>query len=117
GRKKVLFIVTGLWGLWTASAGFAPNFATLVILYGIGVIGTVASEPIIYGLLGDLFRDEQRGRAFGTVRGLGSLIAMGLGPAIALFANDPDGWRYGMFVMGGLSVLSGFAILAFVQEP
>lgn len=117
GRKKVLFIVTGLWGLWTASAGLAPNFAMLVLLYGIGVVGTVASEPIIYGLLGDLFRDEQRGRAFGTVRGLGSLIAMGLGPAIALFANDPNGWRYGMFVMGGLSVLSGFAILAFVQEP
>ncbi|WP_187351857.1 MFS transporter [Allosaccharopolyspora coralli] len=117
GRKKVLFLVTGLWGLWTASAGLAQNFTMLLVLYGIGVLGTVASEPIIYGLLGDLFRDEQRGRAFGTVRGVGALIAMGLGPAIALFANDPNGWRYGMFVMGGLSVLSGFGILAFVQEP
>lgn len=117
GRKKVLFIVTGLWGLWTASAGLAPNFAMLVILYGIGVVGTVASEPIIYGLLSDLFAEEQRGRAFGAVRGIGSLIGMGLGPAIALFANDPNGWRYGMFVMGGLSVLSGFGILVFVQEP
>ncbi|WP_433872640.1 MFS transporter [Saccharopolyspora sp. CA-218241] len=117
GRKKVLFIVTGLWGLWTASAGLAQNFTMLLVLYGIGVVGTVASEPIIYGLLGDLFDDAERGRAFGTVRGLGSLIGMGLGPAIALFANDPNGWRYGMFVMGGLSVLSGFGILLFVQEP
>ncbi len=117
GRKKVLFIVTGLWGAWTAAAGLAPNFTTLLILYSIGVLGTVASEPITNGLLSDLFDDEQRGRAFGTVRSLGSLIGMGLGPAIALFANDPNGWRYGMFAMGGLSVLSGFAILIFVREP
>ncbi len=117
GRKKVLFIVTGIWGLWTASAGLAQNFTMLLILYGIGAVGTVASEPIIYGLLGDLFNDKQRGRAFGTVRGLGAGIGMVLGPAIALFANDPNGWRYGMFVMGGLSVLSGFLILVFVKEP
>lgn len=117
GRKKVLFIVTGLWGLWTASAGLAPNFTTLLILYGIGVLGTVASEPITNGLLGDLFDDERRGRAYGTVRSLGSLLGMALGPAIALFAKDPDGWRYGMFVMGGLSVLSGVGILLFVEEP
>ncbi|MDQ8705404.1 MFS transporter [Streptomyces sp. LHD-70] len=117
GRKKVLFIVTGLWGLWTASAGLAQSYTMLLILYGIGVVGTVASEPIINGLLGDLFDDKQRGRAFGTVRGLGALIGMGLGPAIALFAKDPDGWRYGMFAMGGLSVLSGFLILLFVKEP
>ncbi|TDE89603.1 MFS transporter [Occultella glacieicola] len=117
GRKKVLFIVTGVWGLWTAAAGLAPNFTWLVILYGIGVIGTVASEPIVNGLLGDLFDDKTRGRAFGTVRGIGSVLGMILGPAIALFANDPNGWRYGMFTMGGLSVLSGILILLFVKEP
>ena len=117
GRKKVLFIVTGLWGLWTASAGLAPNFTTLLVLYSIGVLGTVASEPITNGLLGDLFDDEKRGRAYGTVRSLGSLIGMALGPAIALFAKNPEGWRYGMFAMGGLSVLSGVGILLFVKEP
>ncbi|CAM3709148.1 MFS transporter [Occultella aeris] len=117
GRKKVLFIVTGGWGLWTAAAGLAPNFTWLVILYGIGVIGTVASEPIVNGLLGDMFDDRTRGRAFGTVRSVGSLLGMVLGPAIALFANDPNGWRYGMFTMGGLSVLSGVLILLFVKEP
>jgi MFS family permease len=117
GRKKVLFIVTGVWGLWTAAAGLAPDFTWLVILYGIGVIGTVASEPIVNGLLGDMFDDRTRGRAFGTVRSVGSLLGMVLGPAIALFANDPNGWRYGMFTMGGLSVLSGILILLLVKEP
>lgn len=117
GRKKVLFIVTGVWGLFTVAAGLAQNFTQLLILYGIGVIGTVASEPIINGMLSDMFEDKDRGRAFGTVRSIGSLAGMAIGPAIALYANLPDGWRYALFTMGGMSVLSGVAILIFVKEP
>ena len=36
GRKKLLVWMTGVWGLWTAAAGFAQNFTQLLILYTIG---------------------------------------------------------------------------------
>jgi MFS family permease len=117
GRKKVLFVATGLWGLWTVAAGFAQDSTQLFILYGIGVIGTVASEPIANGLVVDMFGSKERGRAFGVMRTMGMIASVIATPLIGQFANFEDGWRYGMFVMGGISVLSGVLILLLVREP
>ena len=47
GRKRILFLITGVWGIWTVLAGFAQNYQQLLILYTIGVIGTVGAEPIV----------------------------------------------------------------------
>lgn len=121
GRKKILILVTGVWGLWTVASGFAPNFTWLLILYSISVIGTVASEPIINGLLPDLFRQSERGKAYGTIRAVGTFVGMLLGPAVGLFAmgENPDGnaWRYAMWTMGGISIVSGILIAAWVHDP
>lgn len=117
GRKRVLVIVTGVWGIWTAAAGLSQNFTQLLILYGIGVIGTVASEPIANGLLADLFEDEERGRAYGAIRSIGTFAGLVITPGLGQFANIENGWRYGLFVMGGLSIFSGVLILLLVKEP
>lgn len=117
GRKKVLFIVTGVWGLWTIAAGFAPSYELLVALYIISAIGTVASEPILNGLLPDLFRKHERGKAYGLVRGIGGGTGILIGPLIGQFGGNPDGWRYAMWTMGIVSVISGILILLWVHEP
>jgi MFS family permease len=117
GRKRILFVVTGLWGLWTAAAGFAQDFNQLLILYAIGVIGTVAGEPISNGLLADLFDENERGKAYGAIRSIGTAGGLVLTPLIGQLANFENGWRYGMFIMGGISLLSGILILLFVKEP
>lgn len=117
GRKRVLVFVTGGWGLWTATVGLAQNFEQLVLLYAIGVIGIVAGEPIANGLLADLFDQSERGKAFGTLRSLASAGSVVLTPLIGQLANVPNGWRIGMFVMGGLSGVSGLLILFLVHEP
>jgi MFS family permease len=117
GRKRVLFVATGLWGLWTVAAGFAQDSTQLFILYGIGVIGTVASEPITNGLIVDMYPSKERGRAFGTLRMLATIASVVATPLIGQFANVDEGWRYGMFAMGGISIVSGILILLFVHEP
>jgi MFS family permease len=117
GRKRVLFIATGLWGLWTVAAGFAQDATQLFILYTIGVLGTVASEPIANGLVVDMFKSAERGRAFGVLRTM-TVAASVIGtPILGQLANLEDGWRYGMFALGGISVLSGVFILLLVREP
>lgn len=116
GRKKILFIATGLWGLWTVAAGFAQDFTQLLILFSLGVIGTVAAEPIVNGLITDNYESHERGRAFGLLRTMttaGSVLGT---PLIGHLADSPDGWRWGMFLTGGISVLSGVLILVFVRE-
>lgn len=117
GRKRVLVFITGVWGLWTALAGLAQNQTQLFILYTIGVIGTVASEPIANGIIVDLFESEERGKAYGSLRSIVGLVSVVLIPVIGQFANIDDGWRYGMYLMGGLSILSGILIFLFLKEP
>ncbi len=117
GRKAVLFIVTGLWGLWTIAAAFAPNWTTLLIIYGISLIGTVASEPILNGLLGSLYKRSERGKAFGAVRGVSAGLGFVMTPLLGQFGNNPEGWRWAFVTMGILSITSGILILFFVHEP
>ncbi len=120
GRKKILVWMTGLWGIWTAAAGFAQNFTQLLILYTIGVIGTVAAEPIQNGLMVDMFDEEERGKAYGTLRTIGVAASLVLTPLIGQLSKWPtpeNGWRIGMYIMGGLSLLSGLLLQIFLKEP
>ncbi len=120
GRKKILVWMTGFWGLWTAAAGFARNFTELLILYTIGVIGTVAAEPIQNGLMVDMFDEDERGKAYGTLRTIGVAAGLVLTPLIGRLSTWPtpeNGWRIGMYIMGGLSVLSGLLLQVFLKEP
>src|SRR3989449_4449500 len=76
GRKLIL-VVTALWGVWMVAAGFAQSYTQLLLLYGVGVLGTVAGEPISNGLVSDLFKPTERGKVYGTMRsitGAGSIL-------------------------------------------
>lgn len=117
GRKRILFIITGVWGIWTIAAGCAQNFTQLLILYGIGAIGTVAAEPITNSLLADLFKENERGKAFGAIRSMASAGSLVLTPLIGQLSDIQDGWRIGLMTMGGVSLLSGVLILLFLIEP
>lgn len=117
GRKRVLFIVTGLWGVWTIGAAFAQSWTMLLVIYGISLIGTVASEPILNGLLGSLYKRSERGRAFGTVRSVSAGLGIVITPLIGQFGNNPEGWRWAFVTMGAMSLISGVLILIFVHEP
>jgi MFS family permease len=117
GRKRILVWMTGVWGLWTAAAGLAQNYTQLLILYTIGVIGTVAAEPIQNGLMVDMFDEEERGKAYGTLRTIGVAASLILTPLIGQLANVQDGWRIGMYVMGGISLISGILLQIFLKEP
>jgi MFS family permease len=117
GRKLILVLMTGVWGLWTAAAGLAQNFTQLLILYAIGAIGTVAAEPITNGILVDMYEDDERGKAYGLLRSVSVLAGLFVTPLIGQLANVQNGWRIGMFIMGGISILTGLLIAVFVKEP
>ncbi|MBB1501843.1 MFS transporter [Propioniciclava sp. MC1683] len=117
GRKLILFVVTGLWGFWTIGAAFTNSWNMLLLIYGISLVGTVASEPILNGLLGSLYKRSERGKAFGTVRSVSSALGFVMTPLLGQFGGDPDGWRKAFITMGILSLVSGVLILVFVKEP
>lgn len=117
--RKLLLVVTALWGVWMVGAGFAQDFNQLMLLYTIGVLGTVAGEPISNGLVSELFDSTERGKVYGTMRsvtGAGSIL---LTPLLGQLAGMPNnqGWRIGMFIMGGIGVLAGLLTWLFVSDP
>lgn len=118
GRKLIL-VVTALWGGWMVAAGFAQNLTQLMLLYGLGVLGTVAGEPIANGLVSDLFKPNERGKVYGTLRsvtGAGSILITPLLGQLAGLPNN-QGWRIGMYLMGAIGIVGGILTWMLVTEP
>ncbi|MCV2395164.1 MFS transporter [Actinotalea sp. M2MS4P-6] len=117
GRKGVLAVATGFWGLWGIAAGFSQSFVQLVILYTIMAAGTAASHAIVPTVISDSFTDKARGRVVGMLYGFVGLAASVLAPLIGQLANIENGWRYGFFIFGAVNMLFGLLIVLFYQDP
>lgn len=96
GRRTLMLV--GLTGfiLASACAGLAPNAALVVVARLVQGAAAGLLTPQSSGLIQQLFRGEERGRAFGlfgmTVA-LSSALGPVLGGAIIGLAGEEDGWR------------------------
>lgn len=115
-RKKVIIFGTGIWGLWTLAVGFTQNFGQLLTIRAISGIGLGCLMPATFSIMSDTFPPKDRGKALGLMEAtgvLGIIIAtVGLG-----FLATPDLWRWGFFILGAFSILSGLVVYFFVEEP
>ncbi|MBN1582228.1 MAG: MFS transporter [Anaerolineae bacterium] len=122
-RKWVLFIGTGVWGLWTLLCGLVPSFGAMLVIRTISGIGLGCLMPATFSLISDTFAPAQRGRALGVLGGVGALgiivgvLSMGMLASNEVWLLGLEKWRWGFFILGGMSVLSGLLILVLVREP
>jgi len=115
-RKNVIVFGTGIWGLWTLIVGFSQNFGQLLTIRAISGIGLGCLMPATFSLMSDTFPPKQRGRALGIMEGVGVLgIVVGV-LGLGMLATETL-WRWGFFLLGGFSVLSGLVIWFLVDEP
>lgn len=115
-RKKVLFFGTGIWGIWTLLVGLMPSFTGLMIIRIISGLGLGCLMPATFSLLGDHFSQDKRGRALGMISLIG-LLGTVIGVIALGFAATPDLWKWGFIGLGLASIVTGFVILVFVEEP
>lgn len=115
-RKGVILFGTGLWGLWTAAVGFTQNFGQLLTIRAISGIGLGCLMPATFSIMSDTFPPKDRGKALGLMEAIGVLgiiiATIGLG-----FLATPTLWRWGYFLLGGFSVISGLVVWFLVKEP
>jgi MFS family permease len=117
GRKYVLLLAVLGWSVCTAAAGFTKTDRGFLVLYSLGVIGAVASEPIVNSILSDLFPPADRGKAFGVLRALtGCGIAVRV-PIFGWLAGFTDGWRWSFILLGTLQIVGGLLLVFGVKEP
>jgi len=115
-RKKVLFFGTGIWGIWTILVGLMPDFTGLMIIRIISGLGLGCLMPATFSLLGDHFAQAKRGRALGMISLIG-LLGTVIGVIALGFVATVDLWKWGFIGLGIASILTGFIILLFVEEP
>ncbi|MFD7495925.1 MFS transporter [Streptomyces sp. NPDC059832] len=116
-RKGVLIVATGLWGVWGVAAGFAQNFAQLLILTTVLAAGYAAAQPIVTEIVGDLFDTPARGRAIGLLYGAVALTSAVLAALKGQLAGFEDGWRWGLWGIGVFNVLFSLAVWRWLRDP
>ncbi|GAB2865350.1 MFS transporter [Nocardioides pacificus] len=117
GRRRMMVI--GLTGfvLSSAAVGFAPDTATVIVARLAQGASAGLLTPQNSGLIQQLFRGEERGRAFGMFGfTVATASAMGpiLGGAIIALAGAEDGWRWLFWVNIPIGLVALVAIVRLV---
>ncbi|WP_290062324.1 MFS transporter [Amycolatopsis solani] len=109
GRRTMFLGALAAFVLTSALAGAAPNETTLVIARLAQGVAAGMLTPQNTGLIQDLFRGAERGRAFGmfgAVVGISTAVGPILGGAIIAIFGAQDGWRWVFYVNVPIGVLA-----------
>jgi len=101
GRRLMFQIGVTAFTLTSAVAGLAPNAALLVVARVAQGLAGGLINPQVSGLVQQLFRGDDRGRAFGylgTTVGLGTALGPLAGGVLLGLGGPDDGWRLVFFV-------------------
>ncbi|MDN4160762.1 MFS transporter [Nocardioides abyssi] len=120
GRRRLMLI--GLTGfiLSSAAVGFAPNIETVVAARLAQGATAGLLTPQNSGLIQQLFRGPERGRAFGAFGftvSLSSALGPVLGGAIIALAGEEEGWRWLFLVNVPIGLAALVAIAVIVPGP
>ncbi|EMD32337.1 hypothetical protein CERSUDRAFT_161702 [Gelatoporia subvermispora B] len=104
GRSRVLQLAN-LWYLaWNIGCGFAQNTGQLIAFRFLAGLGGSAPLSIGGGVLGDLWRPEERGQAI-ALYSLAPLLGPVIGPAAASWVAQRSTWRWCFWSTG---IVDGF---------
>jgi EmrB/QacA subfamily drug resistance transporter len=101
GRRRMFLIALTAFVATSALAGAAPTLTFLVIARLLQGLAGGLLTPQNAGLIQDLFRDAERGRAFGMLGatiGISTAVGPVAGGLILEAFGDPDGWRWVFYV-------------------
>ena len=117
GRRRMMLI--GLCGfvLSSAAVGFAPNVALVIVARLAQGASAGLLTPQSSGLIQQLFRGQERARAFGMYAftvSVSSASGPVLGGLILTLAGEDQGWRWLFWVNVPIGVVAVAAVLALV---
>jgi MFS transporter, DHA2 family, multidrug resistance protein len=91
GRKKVLLVSLGLFGISSAACAYATSSGELIAFRALLGFGAAAITPMSLSILPVLFRPEERAKAIAVIMGA-TFIAFPLGPLLGGWLLDNFWW-------------------------
>ncbi|UCN16537.1 MFS transporter [Cellulomonas iranensis] len=120
GRRDVLIAGIGVFALGSLLAGTAQDGTWLVVARLVQGVGGGIVNPQVSGLIQQLFRGAERGRAFGrlgTTIGISTAVGPLLGGVILAVAGPEQGWRWVFLVNLPVAVLAVVLALRYLDPP
>ncbi|MDQ1636601.1 MAG: hypothetical protein QOJ32_3410 [Frankiaceae bacterium] len=123
GRRNAFLFGLALFTVSSAVAGLAQDPTWLVAARLAQGIGGGFITPQTAGLIQQLFRTEERGRAFGllgTTIGLSTAAGPLAGGVLIKLFGAAEGWRGVFFVnvpIGLVAIVLGFRLIPYVRRP
>ncbi|ROV92152.1 hypothetical protein VSDG_07557 [Cytospora chrysosperma] len=111
GSMTVSIYVLG----YVIGCALAPNVSSLIVFRFFSGVGGAGCLTLGGGVIGDLFRPEQRGFAMGMWT-IGPLFGPTIGPLIGGFIAETIGWRWDFWIVLIVAVLISVMIEIFNQE-
>jgi len=117
GRKRTLVLNNVVGAVLGILAGTSQDFVQLLV-WNTLLAGTVAcAQPITNAVIADSFTDRSRSSATGLYYGVLTAVSSFIGPVLALFTGSRDGWRWGMWSIGAICLLSSLLIALLYHDP
>lgn len=116
-RRSVVAGATGVSACAAFAGGFAAGFPTLLLANVLMAAFAAGVAPIAQAVIADSFDDEHRSRAVGYFYGTSVALTSALGPLAALVTRSPEGWRYGLWAAGAVSLATALAFVAVFRDP
>ncbi|KAF9472907.1 MFS polyamine transporter [Pholiota conissans] len=115
GRSRVLQISNLFYLAWNLGCGFAQNSKQLIAFRFLAGLGGSAPLSVGGGVLGDVWRPEERGRAI-AIYSLAPLLGPVIGPVCGGWIAERSTWRWVFWATSIVDVIVQLSGLFFLKE-
>ncbi|KAF2475051.1 MFS multidrug transporter [Lindgomyces ingoldianus] len=119
GRKPILLAGSTIFIIWNTGCGAARTLDQMLAFRLLSGFGVCVGDAIAGGVLGDLWRAEERGKAFALFMAA-PLLGPALGPICGAFISEGMDWRWVFWITSiasGAVILVAFFFLKEMYEP